>query len=113
MKPQKILFLALSSILFTLSHTARAAEPPEPEEGKAVIVFYRPSKMKGAAIPFNLDEAGKRLTTLSNGKAFTPIPPTPPRSRQPGRYLRRRCARWGSAPRNFQENGNSKMMERM
>lgn len=41
-----------------------------PEEGKAQIVFFRPSKFTGAAIGFKVREGETELGKLRNGKYF-------------------------------------------
>ncbi len=42
-----------------------------PAEGKALVVFFRPSKMMGAAIGFKVREGEVELGKLRNGKYFT------------------------------------------
>jgi hypothetical protein len=49
---------------------AIAATIGKPEDGKGLVVFYRPSKFVGGAIGFKVREDGKELGKLRNGNWF-------------------------------------------
>lgn len=50
--------------------SATADKIGAPQEGKAQVVFFRPSKFKGAAIGFKVREGETELGKLRNGKYF-------------------------------------------
>lgn len=47
--------------------TIRAAQVPEPKEGKGLVVFYRLSSFQGKAIRFNINHAEGALGQLLSG----------------------------------------------
>ena len=50
---------------------AASAAIGSPEAGKALVVFFRPSAFKGAALGFIVREADAELGKLKNGNFFT------------------------------------------
>jgi hypothetical protein len=57
--------LALSIALLPL--IVVGAEPPAVEEGKGLVVLYRMSKAKGAAVRFNMTSSSGLSGSLTNG----------------------------------------------
>ena len=66
-----IVLLLLAALVIEPAHEAVSAEVPAIEPGKGLVVFYRPSKMKGAAIAFRIFESpGSSVGTLANGSVL-------------------------------------------
>jgi hypothetical protein len=66
MKKIKIVSIVIffSSFLCSLNITAQISTP---EEGKALVVFYRTKKFSGGAIQFNVRDSDKYYGPLKNG----------------------------------------------
>jgi len=62
-----ILVVCFSIILVSLSAPSSAAEVPQAESDKALVVFYRVKSFKGGAIRFNVHYSGGLIGTLGSG----------------------------------------------
>lgn len=69
---KRILFLGLLAALSIGSSfgPSLAADIPEPQADKALVVFYRAKSMKGAAIGFNVKQGSAAIGTLASGTVF-------------------------------------------
>lgn len=61
---------AAPAVATATAPAASSSKVGAPEAGKALIVFFRPSKMTGAAIGFKVREGETELGKLRNGKYF-------------------------------------------
>ena len=61
---------ATSTVASTTAPAATNGKVGAPEAGKALIVFFRPSKFTGAAIGFKVREGETELGKLRSGKYF-------------------------------------------
>ena len=62
----KIITLSIFFVAF-LSCLNVSAQISKPEEGKALVVFYRVKKFSGGAIQFNVKDSEKHYGQLKNG----------------------------------------------
>ena len=59
------------SLFLCLTFTSQSfAQIPEPEDGKGLVVFYRPKKFSGGAITFNIQDQDKNYGPLKNGNVI-------------------------------------------
>jgi hypothetical protein len=61
---------AAPAVATATAPAATASNVGAPEAGKALIVFFRPSKFTGAAVGFKVREGETELGKLRNGKYF-------------------------------------------
>lgn len=66
MKKINIVSISIYFIAFLCSLNV-AAQTSTPEEGKALVVFYRPKKFSGSAIQFNVKDSDKYYGPLKSG----------------------------------------------
>jgi len=75
-----IIIVLLFTAMTTWATPTLAAEIPEAQPDKGLIMFYRLSKFSGKAISFSVDHADGRIGTLKSGtvlhKYFEPGPQT-------------------------------------
>ena len=64
---QKVLVLSAALAALVLPAAVGAAVAPAVEEGKGLVILYRMSKAKGAAIRFNFRSSSGFSGSLSNG----------------------------------------------
>ena len=62
-----IILVFISVVNIGVSMKVLAADVPTIEEGKGLVVFYRPSKMKGGGIRFNMQGSNGLQHSLLNG----------------------------------------------
>mgnify|MGYP000046798434 CR=1 FL=1 len=67
----KLKAISLSIFFCLILKIDTVAQIPQPEEGKAQIVFYRKKKMSGAAIKFNIQDSERVYGDLKNGDVLT------------------------------------------
>ena len=70
MKKFQLLCLNTLFLVTILSTVNASAQIPDPEEGKALVVFYRTKSMKGGAIKFSVKETDKNYGQLTNGSVI-------------------------------------------
>ena len=62
-----IILVFISVVNIGVGMKVLAADVPTIEEGKGLVVFYRPSKMKGGGIRFNMQGSNGLQHSLLNG----------------------------------------------
>ena len=62
-----IVLVCFSIIVGSLSVPTLAAEVPQADSDKALVVFYRVKSFKGGAIRFNVQYAEGQIGTLGSG----------------------------------------------
>jgi len=67
MKLHAVILSLFFCLLFAFDSLAQV---PQPEEGKAMVVFYRKNKMTGAALKFNVQDSERTYGELKNGDAI-------------------------------------------